>query len=929
MSDQPSRLELRLLGPVDVFLDGRPLVVDTRKAIGLLAYLAVAGREQSRDHLVDLLWPGSDAERGRGSLRRTLSALRAALGDRWVEADRTRVRFVPDDHVSVDVERFLAGGSEVHDHAPDLVCPKCIDSLSRAGSLYRGDFIEGFTLRGCPAFDDWLMAEGEHLRRKAASVFERWSKALAEEGRYPESIVAARRWLAVDPLHERAHRTLMLLHAWSGERSASVEVYRTCVAMLDRELGVSPLEETTELYEAILEEDLPRAPAITRRVEPAPPPAIGYPFVGRAVSIERIQSIISAGSGLIVVEGELGTGKTRLLEELASRVPAPGRTVVVGRAHRTEVGVAYGPIQSILAEALDRPEYLARLEVAPSAVSREAARLLPALGEAPSGDLGESAARSRFLDALSQMIAMLDDRVVLAIDNLHWADGATIELIGYLASRLSRLGIVLVLTVRPEDTLADHPVSVLLGDLGSVTEVIRLGPLDAAAVGELVRVAGVDGLDPQRVLDTTSGLPFFVIEYLESARSGVAELPAAVRRLLLGRLSELQEVERQLLATAAVIGRAVEADLIRAVSGRSEEEVVAGLDLLIRRSILKESPDGTLDFSHDQLREVVYEETTLVRRRLLHARAAEHLLARPRRPADPRFVAAAAAHHRLAGNDIESARLEMLAGELAVGVFAFGEAIAHYEAALALGHPDGPELHRRIGDLHTLAGRYGQALAAFEVARASLPSGSPESALVARAIGEVYARLRRWEMASASLSEAWDSATDPGFRTRLASDWAFVEHSRGNGERARELATQALRTASDSGDPEALARAHNLAGLVAEDSADRIGHLAKAMAQAAEPSVQAAILNNLAVALAATGDLEGALARGRRALDLAGAAGDRHRMAAIHDNLADFLHEAGDETAAMEELKQAAALFADVGIDPGELEPEVWLLKQW
>lgn len=929
MSGQPSRLELRLLGPVDVLIDGRPLVVDTRKAIGLLAYLAVAGREQSRDHLVDLLWPGSDPERGRGSLRRTLSALRTALGERWVEADRARIRFEPDDDVAVDVDRFLAGGSEGHGHASEQVCPKCVDSLSRAASLYRGDFIEGFTLRGCPAFDDWLMAEGEHLRRKASSVFERWSKALAEEGRYPESIAAAHRWLAVDPLHERAHRTLMLLHAWSGDRSASVDVYRACVAVLDRELGVSPLEETTELYEAILEEDLPRAPAVRRRVEAAPPPAMGYPFVGRAGLIDRLQSIIATGSGLVVIEGELGTGKTRLLEELASGVPAPGRTMVQGRAHRTEIGVAYGPIQSILSEALEHPDFVARLEGASPSVKREAARLLPALGEAPSGDLGESAARSRFLDALSQMLALLDDRVVLAIDNLHWADGATIELIGYLSRRLSRLGIVLILTVRPEDIQADHPAAMLVEDLASVAEVIRLGPLDVVAVAELVRVAGVVSLDPQRVLETTNGLPFFVIEYLESARSGLVELPAAIRRLLLGRLSELQAVERQLLATAAVIGRVVEADPIRAVSGRSEEEVVAGLDQLIRRSILRESLDGTLDFTHDQLREVVYQETTLVRRRLLHARAAEHLLARPGRLSDPRTVAEAAAHHRLAGNDIESARLEVLAGELALGVFAFGEAVAHYEAALALGHPDGPELNRRIGDLHTLAGRYGPALAAYEVARSRLPSGSPESALVARAMGEVYARLRRWEMASASLAEAWDSATDPGFRSRLASDWAFVEHWKGNGERARELATEALTAASLSGDPGAMARAHNLAGLVADDPAERISHLEKAMAQASEPSVQAAVLNNMALSLAATGDLAGALAQGRQALELATGAGDRHRMAAIHDNLADFLHQAGDEPAALEELKQAAALFADVGINSGELDPEVWLLKQW
>jgi DNA-binding SARP family transcriptional activator len=925
---EPSRLELKLLGPVEALVDGAPLAVDTKKAVALLAYLAVGEKMRSRDHLADLLWPEADPERARATLRRTLSALRSGLGDRWIEADRSAVVFVRDSGVRVDVEDLLAAVEDTHGHEPGDGCPRCIESLAGPAGAIRGEFMEGFALRGCPEFDDWLIAEAEHVRRRVSSLHERLATAYASQGRYGEAIESARRWLETDPLHERAHRTNMLLHAWSGDRSGAIDAYRSCVAVLDRELGVEPLEETTELYEAIAEEDLPRAPATPRRLEVAElPKVVGYPLVGRNEPLGRLLSAVESHHGLVILEGELGVGKTRLIEALADQLERSAVTLVIGAAHRSESAVAYGPIQSMLSAALEAPGTRARIEALPSAVRREVARLLPSLGETTPVDPSDGAARTRFLDALSQAIADLGESVTMVVDNIHWLDGATLELIGYIAHRLERLGVVMILTRRPEDTPVDHPASVLVEDLSSDADIIRLERLDRDSVADLVRASGVTGLDVDSVFERTRGLAFFVIEYLDSARNGLTEIPHAVRRLVLGRIAEVDAAARQVLTAASVIGASADIEAIRDVSGRSEDEIVSGLDELIRRSMLRERGDGVVEFVHEQVREVAYEDTGLNRRRLLHRRAAEHFSSRPGAVADHRSMAMAAGHHWAAGNDAAAAELSARAGDLAAEVFAFEDAIGHLENALALGHPDRASVLSRLGGLRTLTGDYGAALAAYETARATVEA--EDVSVIANSIGEVYRRLRRWDVAAVSFEEALTTADDPALRSRVAANLAFVEHRRGNAQAARSLAALALESANAAADPDAEALAHNLAGLLSEDESDRASHYSRGLALATLPAVRAAVLNNSALSLASAGNMSSAIVRAREALEQAVLSRDRHRIAALHDTLADMLHASGDEDASMAELKEAVAIFAEIGVEPGSYEPEVWLLKEW
>ena len=276
-----SGLSIALLGPPVIEVDGRPLDVDTRKATALLAYLAVIGRPVRRDTAAALLWPETDPERARAALRRTLSTLRTGLGGRWLEADRDLLSLEPDGVVFDVAElRRLSAECATHGHGAAETCGRCVDPLRAAVALDRGPFLAGFGLRDSVEFDDWQQLTGDELRREVAAVLDRLVDALVVKGEYANAISAARRRLTLDALHEPAHRQLIRAYVANGDRSAAMEQYRDCVRVLDRELGVRPLDETTALYHSILEGTYALVPPAPRQSSPPAPEQL-YALVGR------------------------------------------------------------------------------------------------------------------------------------------------------------------------------------------------------------------------------------------------------------------------------------------------------------------------------------------------------------------------------------------------------------------------------------------------------------------------------------------------------------------------------------------------------------------------------------------------------------------------------------------------------------------------
>jgi DNA-binding SARP family transcriptional activator len=226
-----------LLGPPRIERDGRPVAVDTRKAVALVAYLALARRPVGRAETAALLWPESEHSRARAALRRTLSVLSSALDGHGLVVEGDTLALDPE-LVRVDVDDFRA-----------LARSDDVDALEKAVDLYRGDLLAGFGLRDSADFDEWQLSAAQELRRDLASVLERLTDELAQ-GDIDAAIAYARRWVELDPLHEPAHRALIALHTRKGDRAQAVRQYRECVALLERELGVGPEAETTRLYEA-------------------------------------------------------------------------------------------------------------------------------------------------------------------------------------------------------------------------------------------------------------------------------------------------------------------------------------------------------------------------------------------------------------------------------------------------------------------------------------------------------------------------------------------------------------------------------------------------------------------------------------------------------------------------------------------------------
>lgn len=965
-------LSFHFLGAPRLEKNGNPLNLDTRKAVALAAYLALTSRAHERDELAAFFYPDADTARARAALRRTLSTLKTALGDKTLDVERETIG-LDTKTVSIDVFEFRA-----------LVQQNTFQSLTRAAQLYQGDFLEGFTLRDSPAFDEWQFFETESLRKQFSTALEQLVALQTERGSVKPAIESARRWLALDPLHEPAHRALMLLYARDGQRAAALRQYQECVRQLDQELGVAPLPETTELYHAIQENRLHVESLSIPQAERAPEPPsrrVDYPLVGRKGEFEllyREYNSIHAQGRLLILQGEAGIGKTRLAQEFLAQLERDGAAILSARAYVEQRALAYAPFVQTLRAAVREPHNAARLATLAPHVLADAARLVPELAAASASDapptddmsalpLGAVGAQARFFDAVVQVILRLTHKDeaqqgtaagVLFVDDAQWLDEASLDLLAFLVRRLKNAPLCILLTWRGEEIARDHALRRLYADAlreeqAHLVALTRLAQNDVQALVDVAteRGAPISATLAAQLYRESEGQPFFLVEALklieqEGGLPADNTLSAGVRELLHSRLAPTGETARQVLGAAAVIGRSFDFELVEAVSGRSDQETVEGLEELAAQGLIVESTRaGTprYDFTHEKLRALVYEETSLARRRLLHRRAAEALLrdSRANSEAFAAEMAAHIAHHlRAGGEDARAAEYYKRAGDYARSVFANRDAVEHYSAALALGDSDAAALHTGIGDAQTLLGDYHAALASYETSAAF--GAATANANMAR----VYLRRGEWERAARHLEDALETTQDPSAQAQLYVDLALARHQSHNDKDAFKHAKRALTLAKRAGgqgaagDPalaqkHALAQAHNILGILARttgewETARKHLEASRALAEKMnDVGAHAAALNNLALVAHATNEDERALEFARRALELVTRSGDRHRQAALHNHLADLYHALGRETDSMEELKRAVAIYAEIGGPVGAWQPEIWKLEEW
>jgi len=894
------------------------VVVDTRKAIALLAYLVVE-KSASRDTLSGLFWAEASQERARATLRRTLSALKGATGTDLIDADRNLITLVGE--VSSDLDtlgRELEATTE-HGHDPRDVCDRCIPHLRRATGLYRGDFLEGFSVKASPEFDDWVRSVAESTRIRIGEAFDRLGTALAASGEYPAAINAVAQWIELDPLHEPAHRFLMLLHAWAGDRPGAIEAYRNCVTILDQELGVAPLEETTELYEAILDEDLPPAPGAPRRVRAEIPPRrhMEPDLIDREAELDQLQQALSSttGGGLVLaMTGAPWMGKTRLLEELAS-IATPGREVLVGRAFRMEQTLPYGVASQVLGSASDR--IAALRDQLPEWAMNELARLSPGFAPTPGETTPDRFGELRLLEGLQTVMSVLarEQPILIILDDAQWMDTASAALFSYLARRISEMPVVMVVAARTEDDLLPTVAEMM----GAADQSIAIRPL---TVQHLIPLVGGDENAARRLREKTGGVPLLVNEALAADLVSLPSTPG-IARYMEARLLEIDDLGRQVLTAAAALNGICDATLLRETSGRSEEEVVEAVEELVAAGLLREIPEsGGLSFTLDALERVTYETTSMVRRRLLHRRAARALAERGYSRSDARLAAAVAGQYRAAG-DPEAAAWYHLAGDLAQSMFANDSAVQFYETALALDDPDVAGARLSLGELAMAAGDYDRARR--ELTLASSHAGPDSIGVIQHRTGEVERLLGRFEDAEEHFQRSIENHPAPA---AVLADWALLAYRTGDGAKAVALAGRARDAAEQEDDPAQMSRVRNILAVVTSDHDEALEHVEEAMRLARDDDLlRMAALNNKALLLSENGDTGRSIELVEEAIAIAERTGHRHREAALWNHLADLHHRAGRENDARQSLTTAVSLFAD--IDSGDLEPELWLLSRW
>ena len=694
-------LGIRLLGGLRCERDGSVAELPPLRARGLLAYLLLhRDGPQSRARLAYLLWPDSDEFQARARLRKALHFLRRWLPgeEAFVRIDGQQLCWRADAPFELDVALFEEAALDADrarstgDTAREMVC------LEAAARYYRGDLLPEM-------YEAWLDEPRERLRERFGEVVERLALLLEERREYAAATPYVKRLVQHDPLVEGSHRRLMRLHALGGERAKAMHAYHRCASLLRRELGVDPTPETQRVYEQVLrlvDDAAPREAEAPSGARPSSSATVVAPLIGRGGAMQRLRDAWGEAAGgrpsMVLVTGDSGIGKTRLVEEFVSLLQRREAVIAVTRCYAAEGALAYAPVTALL-----RHEGLAGSLTSLDSVWRsEISRLLPELAEDGArvpGPLVESWQRARLFEALARAV-LSAQRVVVVFDDLQWCDHDSLEWLRYLLRFDARARLLVIGTARSHELAVNPALGSLVTTMkrDDLLQEIELRPLDRAETDALAGGVSDGPLTPEALATLyaeTEGNPLFVLETLRHGSQESAPVPATERSsfvaalspklhaVIVARFDRLSPRSLELMGMAAAIGREFGFELLVRVSGWGEDAVVRSLDELWRGRIVREWGAGQYDFSHDKLREVAYGSLSLTRRQLLHRAIAEALEAL--HAVDLEAVAGQIAHHHeQSGSADRAVPFYRLAGDAAVRLHAHDDAVASYRRALAL-----------------------------------------------------------------------------------------------------------------------------------------------------------------------------------------------------------------------------------------------------
>ncbi|MCC7357833.1 MAG: AAA family ATPase [Anaerolineales bacterium] len=684
--------------------------IKTARLQSLLCYLVLhQDAPQMRRHLALVLWPDSLEAQARTNLRNLLHLLRSTLpqADEFLRINAQTVHWYPRAPCAVDVAEFqqaLAGGD-----------------LARAVELYRGDLLPS-------CYDDWILPERECLREAHLNALDELRAHSEARGEDAAALAYAQRLLHADPLREETHRHVIRLHLRRGDRAAALRSYHHCATTLARELAVEPAPVTRELREQI----------VHLQAEPvsfAPPTAL----VGRQAEWSQMQTAWRAAqsySQVVVLRGEAGIGKTRLVEEFVAWAKRQSIRVASAYCYAAEGRLAYAPLAAWLRESPWR-------ELAPTWLV-ELARLVPEITlqrpDLPAPEpLTAAWQHQRFYEALAHALAGERQPRVLLLDDAQWCDGETLAWLHWFSRQTSRGTRLLLVTLR-----AGESVPPAFADwLSELRRGRRLTEIELGALTKAETLALATQLtDPMRAASIAEALwrgsegnPLFIVEMLRSGEwsSEQAPLPPPVRAIIQTRLAQLSPAAHELVGLAAVCGRDFDFAVLERASGYEQAQLVRALDELWQRRLIREQGADAYDFAHERIRETADSELSAARRRLWHRRIADALGRLHAANPDP-VASQMAAHYEGAGEADAALEHYLCAAQHAQTIYANADAAALLQRGLDLIATLPPQaapgkfaapFYELRGDVLAHVAQPAEAEAAFVNALARAPAAEP------------------------------------------------------------------------------------------------------------------------------------------------------------------------------------------------------------
>jgi adenylate cyclase len=833
----------------------------SRRTVALLGYLVAEQRAVARGFLAALFWPDEATSKGRSNLRRELHNLAQILPDCW-ELDRQAVTFVPSADVVIDLYTLRQLEAE----------GRC----QEAAELLSGEFLEGLSLDGNLEFENWLLGERERWRGHAEAVLTRVIEGHTRRGHYADALRHSRRLLQIAPWNERVHRQAMRLLAWTGKRGAALRQFETCKRALWEELGVEPARETTAVCQQIQAGELdlpPQLPAFL--TEEGARHAVDRPlFVTRERELAQLDAFLNgalAGQGrLIFITGGPGRGKTALMDAFARRAMAahPDLLIASGNCNAySDVGDPYLPFRDVMAmlsgdvEAkwdagaitrehaqrlwaafplvvqalLDHGPHLLDVLVPGAALLSRAilaeqasAPWLPRLRRYASrqGTSSKDVDQSYLFQQVTHVLRAVaqEQPLLLILDDVQWADAASISLLFHLGRRLVGAGsrVLIACSYRPEEVAVGRS-----GERHSLARALSEFKRTFGDVwvdlGQANRTEGRRFIDafldagPNRLAERfraalfhrTEGHPLYTVELLRAMqeRGGLLKdgdgcwiegptldwevLPARVEAVIAERIERLDPGLQEILTVASVEGEVFTAQVVAQVHKLAERPLLHRLsqELERRHRLVREQEEvhtsrrrlSRYRFGHALFQDYVYKRLSPGERRLLHGDVAAALEELYDGQLDE--MAVQLAHHfQNAGDYGRTFRYLTLAAERASRLYANDEAIAHYTRAIKVAERVSPD-PVSLAELYRGRGLACETLGEFDRARADHKA----SLQIARATGE-----RRVE---------WRALLD------LGKLWASRDYTR-----ARDHFERALDLARRMDDPAVLAGSLNWMG---------------------------------------------------------------------------------------------------------------------